>query len=206
MTAAAASPGNRANNRIGILRDTAAELFAGQGFHETTMRDIAKRAGMLPGSIYYHFSSKEDLLAAVYQEGVTRLLARIDAADPGETAPPWTRLEAVMTAHVEAILDRSAYARVMIRVLPDAAPGAAARLIGLRDSYEARIAEVIARLPLAPGTDRRLFRLFLLGAANHVQLWRHEGGQSPAEIAVSLVRLLRDPAGETTGEHIGEHK
>jgi AcrR family transcriptional regulator len=185
----------RANNRIGLVRDIAAELFAEKGFHETTMRDIAGRAGMLPGSIYYHFPSKEDLLAGVYEEGVTRLLARIDAADPGSRAEPWTRLEAVMAAHVEAILDRSAYARVMIRVLPDAVPGAAARLIELRDSYEDRIAGVIAGLALAPGIDPRLLRLFLLGAANHVQVWRHEGGRSPAEIAVGLVRLLRDPAG-----------
>lgn len=185
----------RANNRISVVRDIAAELFAEKGFHETTMRDIARRAGMLPGSIYYHFPSKEDLLVGVYEEGVTRLLARIDAADPGTQAEPWTRLEAVMTAHVEAILDRSAYARVMIRVLPDAAPGVAARLIEARDSYETRIGEIIARLPLAPGIDRRLLRLFLLGAANHVQVWRREGGQTPAEIATALVRLLRDPAG-----------
>ena len=177
------------------------KLFAENGFHETTMRGIARRAGMLPGSIYYHFPSKADLLAAVYEEAVRRLLDLVDAADPGAGAEPWARLEAVMTAHVEAILDRSAYARVMIRVLPDAAPGATARLIELRDKYEARIAEIIARLPLAPGTDRRLFRLFLLGAANHVQLWRHEGGQSPGEIAVSLVRLLRDPAGDLPETH-----
>ena len=131
MTANGPSQVSRANNRIGILRDTAAELFAGNGFHETTMRDIAKQAGMLPGSIYYHFPSKEDLLAAVYQEAVNRLLAHINAADPGQTAPPWTQLEAVMTAHVEAILDRSAYARVMIRVLPDAAPRARVARSGL---------------------------------------------------------------------------
>ncbi|MHA1529842.1 MAG: TetR/AcrR family transcriptional regulator [Alphaproteobacteria bacterium] len=184
------------------MRDIAAELFADRGFHETTMRDIAGRAGMLPGSIYYHFPSKADLLAGVYQEGVSRLLARIDAADPGAGAEPWARLEAVMTAHVAAILDRSAYARVMIRVLPDAAPGAAARLIEARDSYEARIAGVIAGLPLAPGIDRRLLRLFLLGAANHVQVWRREGGQSPAEIATALVRLLRDPARMHTSAHL----
>ncbi len=185
----------RSNNRITVVRDIAAELFASSGFHETTMRDIARRAGMLPGSIYYHFPSKEDLLAAVYEEGVARLLARIGAADPGEAAEPWARLEAVMTAHVEAILDRSAYARVIVRVLPDAAPGASARLIELRDSYEARIADAVAGLALAPGVDPRLLRLFLLGAANHVQVWRREGGRSPAEIAVALVRLLRDPAG-----------
>ena len=194
MTNTATQTPTRANNRIGVVRDIAAELFAEKGFHETTMRDIARRAGMLPGSIYYHFPSKADLLAGVYEEGVSRLLARIDAADPGPRAEPWARLEAVMTAHVEAILDRSAYARVMIRVLPDAAPGAAARLIEARDRYEARIAEVIARLPLAPGIDRRLLRLFLLGAANHVQVWRREGGRTPAEIATALVRLLRDPA------------
>lgn len=191
---AAKETATRANNRVGVLRDNAAELFAAKGFRETTMRDIAKRAGMLPGSIYYHFPSKEDLLAAVYEEGVARLLDRIDAADPGEAASPWDRLDAVMVAHVEAILDRSAYARVIIRVLPDAAPGAASRLIGLRDSYEARIAAIIDTLPLAAGVDRRLFRLFLIGAANHVQVWRREGGQTPAEIAAALVRLLRDPA------------
>ena len=116
MTNAATQTPTRANNRISVVRDIAAELFADKGFHETTMRDIARRAGMLPGSIYYHFPSKADLLVGVYEEGVTRLLARIDAADPGARAEPWTRLEAVMAAHVEAILDRSAYARVMIRV------------------------------------------------------------------------------------------
>lgn len=189
----------RANNRLGAIRDVAAGLFAAKGFHETTMRDIAGQVGMLPGSIYYHFPSKEDLLAAVYAEGVDRLLARIDAADPGESAEPWARLAAVMTAHVEAILDRSPYARVITRVLPDAVPGAAARLVELRDAYEARIAALVAALPLAPGTDPRLLRLFLLGAANHVQVWHRvqagDGGHSPADIASTLVRMIRDPAG-----------
>jgi len=192
---AAAPDTTRANNRITVVRDVAAELFAARGFHATTMRDIAGQVGMLPGSIYYHFPSKEDLLAAVYAHGVDRLLSRIEAADPGEGAAPWARLEAVMTAHVEAILDRSPYARVIIRVLPDAAPGASARLIELRDAYESRIAAIVAALPLAPGTDPRLLRLFLLGAANHVQVWRHDGGHSPAEIATALVRMVRDAAG-----------
>lgn len=185
----------RANSRVDTVRGIAAELFASKGFHETTMRDIARRAGMLPGSIYYHFPSKEDLLVAVYEAGVERLVERIDDADPGETAAPWDRLEAVMAAHVEAILDESPYARVIIRVLPDSAPGAADQSIELRDTYEARVAAVIATLPLANGVDRRLFRLFLLGAVNHVPVWHREGGQSPAGIAASLLRLLRDPAG-----------
>ncbi len=51
----------------------------------------------------------------------------------------------------------------------------------------------MAALPLAPGTDRRLLRLFLLGAANHAHVWRRDGPRSPAGIAVELVRMFREP-------------
>jgi len=189
----------RSNNRLDTVRDMAAELFAAKGYHQTTMRDIAGRAGMLPGSIYYHFPSKEDLLVAVYEEGVARLAARVEAADPGAEAGPWARLEAVMTAHVAALLDDSAYASVLTRVLPDEAPGAEVQLVALRDAYEGRIATLVAALPLGPGTDPGLLRLFLLGAANHVRVWHRPattgGGLDAAGIAAALIRLLRDPAG-----------
>ncbi|UGY93596.1 TetR/AcrR family transcriptional regulator [Streptomyces gobiensis] len=41
------------------LLTTAAEVFAEQGYNATTVRTIAERAGMLAGSLYYHFDSKE---------------------------------------------------------------------------------------------------------------------------------------------------
>ncbi|MCZ7598181.1 MAG: TetR/AcrR family transcriptional regulator [Gammaproteobacteria bacterium] len=57
------------------------------------MRDIAREAGMIAGSIYYHFPSKEDLFPAVYEEGVRRISARVSAAiagidDPGSASRP----------------------------------------------------------------------------------------------------------------------
>ncbi len=163
------------------------------------MRDIAARTKMLPGSIYYHFPSKDQLLVAVYEEGVKRLMARIDEADPGVSSEPWLRLEAILTAHLQSILDDSPYARVLIRVLPDVTPTVSERLIELRDSYEQVIADIIAELPLAPGFDQRLLRLFLIGAANHVHIWRREGQHSPEKIAVELVRMFRLPVGAEEG-------
>ncbi|TXS47651.1 helix-turn-helix domain-containing protein, partial [Streptomyces sp. OR43] len=44
-----------------ILRP-AAEVFAAQGYNATTVRRIADAAGMLAGSLYYHFDSKESML------------------------------------------------------------------------------------------------------------------------------------------------
>ena len=68
MPAALRSP--RSDNRVSTLLDAAARLFAEKGYVATSMRDIAQDCGMLPGSLYYHFAAKEDLLVAVYERGV----------------------------------------------------------------------------------------------------------------------------------------
>jgi AcrR family transcriptional regulator len=52
--------------RAAIL-DAAYDLFIEQGFAATSMRDIAGRAGLAPGSLYNHFSSKEEIFAAIIE-------------------------------------------------------------------------------------------------------------------------------------------
>ena len=60
------------------LLAVSARLFAKGGFEATSMRDIAGKAGMLAGSMYYHFPSKNDLIAAVYAAGVAEIGAAVD--------------------------------------------------------------------------------------------------------------------------------
>lgn len=50
-----------------LIMDTAEALFASQGFHAVSMREIAKAAGIHVGSISYHFTSKEGLLLEIYR-------------------------------------------------------------------------------------------------------------------------------------------
>ena len=75
------------------LLSVSARLFAKNGFEATSMRDIAARAGMLAGSMYYHFPSKNDLIAAVYEAGVAEIGAAVDEA-LDKARGPWPRLEA----------------------------------------------------------------------------------------------------------------
>ncbi len=156
------------------------------------MRDIVRAVGMLPGSLYYHFATKEDLLAAVYAEGVRRISARVRAAiEP--LADPWARLQAACVAHLEAILEDDDYAQVVIRVRPGDAPAAQPRLTALRDEYEALFSALVASLGLPRGTDRRTLRLMLLGSLNWSQTWYQPGRDSPKTIARRFVALLRQP-------------
>lgn len=75
--------------RQGML-EIAAELFAEQGFRSTTVRQIGDAAGVLSGSLYHHFDSKEAIVDVILSEYFTSLLAAYrkiiaDGASPRET-------------------------------------------------------------------------------------------------------------------------
>jgi TetR/AcrR family transcriptional regulator, cholesterol catabolism regulator len=99
MTSAApSSSGNRRDELLAI----AATLFAERGFRNTTVRDIADAAGILSGSLYHHFDSKEamvDELLDTFQSGLFDTFDEIVASDRG----PRAKLEAVVRVSFEAI-------------------------------------------------------------------------------------------------------
>jgi TetR/AcrR family transcriptional regulator, cholesterol catabolism regulator len=189
VTASERTP--RQDNRRQRLLDASAALICRRGYHATSMRDIGRAIDMLPGSIYYHFASKEELLVAVYAEGVRRIAKRVDAAVAGATQP-MKRLEAACVAHLEMLLTDSDYAQVVVRVLPDDAAAVSPRLRALRDDYEDRFRKLIAAL-VPPGGRRRYLRLTLLGALNGAQTWYRPGGDAPARIARRMLECLREP-------------
>ena len=183
----------RSNNRNDALLDAAAELFSTQGFRETTMRDIANAVGMLPGSIYYHYGSKDDLLLAIYETGVERIVEEFSKA-VFPVDKPWERLGVAISAHVGAITRQTPYMRVINRVLPEHVSKHAAALSCLRRRYEDCFRDLIDGLPLAPHVDRSLLRLMVLGAVNHTQFWfEPDGKRTPSEVGDAFARLLIEP-------------
>jgi AcrR family transcriptional regulator len=69
-----ASTAANSERRAEIL-DIAAEIFARKGFQNTTVREIADAAGILSGSLYHHFASKEAILDEVLSNLVNELCA-----------------------------------------------------------------------------------------------------------------------------------
>jgi TetR/AcrR family transcriptional regulator, cholesterol catabolism regulator len=193
----AATEAKRQSNRWPALLDAAAARFAEQGYHATTIRELAAATEMTPGAIYFHVPNKQALLVAVYEEGVQRILDRVDGAVAPHTEP-WERLEAAVRAHLEAILDASAYARVVIRILPGDVPEIAAHLTKLRDRYEERFRTLFAQVALPPSVDPSLARLFLLGAINWTPAWYRLGRASIRTIARQVLAPLRALAEEAS--------
>lgn len=188
MSAPARAP--RQDNRRIQLMDAAAALFAENGFHAVSMRDIAKKTGMLPGSMYYHFPSKDDLLLAIYEEGIRLISERVDTA-AAQADSPWEKLEAAARAHVEMLLDESDYAQVILSVFPKDVPAIAKSLKPLRDDYEDRFRVLIDALSLKPDVEKQTLRLTLLGALNWAKVWYDPHRGSPAETATDILNLLK---------------
>jgi AcrR family transcriptional regulator len=79
----------------------AAKVFRTKGYHAATVRDIAEEVGILKGSLYHHFESKEALLYLVVKEPIAqmyRTMSAIAAADGSATE----KLRRAIAAHLEA--------------------------------------------------------------------------------------------------------
>lgn len=79
----------------------AAKVFRTKGYHAATVRDIAEEVGILKGSLYHHFESKEALLYLVVKEPIAQMFRRmgeIAAADGSATE----KLRQGIFAHLEA--------------------------------------------------------------------------------------------------------
>ena len=89
------------------LLDLAATMFAERGLRATTVRDIADSAGILSGSLYHHFKSKEQMVEEVLRDFLDWLFGRYREIVETE-ADPLRRVEGLFMASFEAIEHRHA--------------------------------------------------------------------------------------------------
>jgi TetR/AcrR family transcriptional regulator, repressor of fatR-cypB operon len=106
------------------------ELFTTVGFRATTTPEIAARAGVAEGTIYRHFSGKEDLHVAAYREAQSWGLELVTGPDGDRALAPRERLLAVARRLVSAAESDPAMTRMLLRLrderyLDDAARQAA---------------------------------------------------------------------------------
>jgi TetR/AcrR family transcriptional regulator, cholesterol catabolism regulator len=91
-----------AHSRRDELLAIAARLFAEKGFKNTTVRDIADAAGILSGSLYHHFDSKESMVDEILRTFQEELFGQYDAILAGDL-DPLARLEQAVLVSFEAI-------------------------------------------------------------------------------------------------------
>ena len=172
----------------------AADLFVKHGYGGTSIRDIAQRTGLLPGSVYHYFRAKEDLFIAVHREGFRQLIARVEDIVQSE-ADPWRKLELACAAHLEAAVgDDSIHKITGTGMFSIHEEGLQRRLKAEREHYDRIFRRLVDELGLPRAIDRPLFRLALLGAVNWARVWYRPGKKSPRAIARSIIAIFHGEA------------
>src|SRR5690349_18540363 len=159
------------------LLDAAAGAFADRGFHATTTRDIASRAGLSPAGVYVHFDSKEALLYALSRRGHEAALTLVRGAATGPGTPT-ERVARVMSGFATWHAEHYQVARVVQYEFPHLLPDHRDEVLGLRKAIDDAVREVLedgAATGEFEVTDVRDTALALMSLCIDVARWYSPG-------------------------------
>ncbi|GAA1466585.1 TetR/AcrR family transcriptional regulator [Microbacterium thalassium] len=173
----------------------ALECFVESGFHGTTVRVIAARAGLSVAGYYHHHPSKEATLVAVMRSAMADLYARTLAADAEAGADPVRRL----TSHVECLVlfhaHRGDLAFIAASEIRSLGPQARAEHIAERDRQQAVLESIVHEGVLqgvfSVAHERDAVRALVTMCTGVSQWYRSGGGLEAEELAAEYVELAR---------------
>lgn len=166
-----------ANETRENLLKLAARTFGTQGYSATTMRNIAEQAGIEAASIYYHFSSKEELVDEVMEQGAGRIVqelnGRIEALGPDATAEQ--RFRAAVLGQMTGLVKHGDFALAHGRLLGQLPEAVRERQVKRRERHQrlwnGLLEDLRTEGRLRGDVDIHLARIFILGSINSIQSW-----------------------------------
>jgi AcrR family transcriptional regulator len=152
------------DDRSGPVLDAALTVFGQYGYGKTTMRDVARAAGISRAALYLHFPTKEDLFRAGARRVHARALERADAALAAE-GDVVSRVDAAMSAYIGEL---TATASLHAEELLDAGLSVGGDIVAeSQAALHARLTTALGELDLTAidATAAELARLLLAAAA-----------------------------------------
>lgn len=134
----------RAVERRELLLRSATRVLAERGFSRAGMDEIARAGGTSKGGLYFHFPTKQALLAAVVSRAGALLQRRVRAAMERAGDDPLDRAEAALSALFEGLSGRRAVARVLNEALA-AGPEIRAQAAQIEDEFAALLRPELER-------------------------------------------------------------
>jgi AcrR family transcriptional regulator len=174
----------------------AARVFREHGYVATRLTDIAEEIGMKPGSLYYHFESREALVEELINAGVrrTRQAAVERLASLPADAGPLDKLAAMVESHLLMVLEQGETSSATIQLIWQVPAEIRERTLAVERGYGAlwrrMLEEAKAAGAIRPDVNLSVIRMSILGALNWAADWYHPTGASPSSVAKDIIRMV----------------
>lgn len=165
------------DKRAGLM-ETAARIFADDGYDRTSMAQLATECGVSKALIYHYYASKEALLFDIIDTHLGELLEAVEEADNPD-AEPEERLEGLVASLLEAYRDADAKHKVQLGALSVLPSEQQEHLKGLERQLVLRFSDAVRALNPDAFDGRPLLKpvtMSLFGMLNWFYMWFREGG------------------------------
>ncbi|WP_435742034.1 TetR/AcrR family transcriptional regulator [Nocardioides sp. SYSU DS0663] len=132
--------------------DAALQRFAEQGYHGTSIRDLAADAGLSVPGVYHHYRSKQEILLALMMAVMDELLERSAAALASAPDDPSAQFDVLVESLLRFHMFRRRQAFVASSEIRSLAPENRRRYVERRDEQQRMLDRVVVA-----GTDARAF-------------------------------------------------
>ncbi|MHB9145632.1 MAG: TetR/AcrR family transcriptional regulator [Symbiobacteriia bacterium] len=169
-------------NREREILASAVQLFRDQGYHGTSMQDIADAVGLQKGSLYYYISSKEELLVKIFDDAVSVLVSHLEEVSRQRVSAR-LKLQRAILAHVETVTERLGELTVFTRETHALSERQREVVRQSRRRYTGLLQRILEE-GIAAGefraVDARLTALAVTGLCNSVYQWYSPAGRMDA--------------------------
>lgn len=155
MTAARSKRQQQGDTSREQILDATERLMSTRGYAATSISDIRKECGLPASSIYWHFGSKEGVLAAVMERGADRFFAQLPRRQPDGADEPDVETQRAAAAKLLAQHPEFLRLTYMLSLERSADPAVGAAIRRVRDTAIAGFRQVIAQMiPAGVAPDR----------------------------------------------------
>ena len=185
-----------------ILR-TSAAIFAEKGYHQASIRDIARATGVSLSGLYYYFESKEELLFLIQDHAFGTLLSNLERLLEG-VEEPHRRLRILMENHLRYFIHNVAEMKVLSHESESLTGEYRTRVNAKKRRLTEVAAEILSELRPREDVDLRVATFAMFGMMNWLYNWYRPGQDVPLEKLVDdLSSIFLDgylPQGTTVPE------
>ncbi len=172
-----------------ILR-TAAEIFAEKGYHQASIRDIARATRVSLSGLYYYFQSKEELLFFVQDHAFGTLLDNLERLLEG-VEDPHRRLRLLIENHLRFFVANMAEMKVLSHEADSLTGEFRTRVNAMKRQLTEIAMQILRDLSPAKDLDLRVSTFSLFGMMNWLYNWYRPGRDVPVDrLADEMSRLF----------------